>query len=827
MSQMPESAPKVAPFGCTLVFAVPLAVFGLSRLPGLFGALARLDLMSAFSAGVGAFVGIGLAVLMITGHRMHREGIVRPTFPPPPIFYVMGCLVLLNFGLSVSQTGLDRLQDLRALERIAPTVVGAVLPGPVNLSGTVEATVDTSLLRSPETNTPVVYYRHVVERRSGDDWTTVSSESQSVPFYLNDGTGRVRIEPLGPVLFRVTLDHRQHRDGMRYSEFRLQPGDIVAVLGDALRHEDGNRAGQLVVTFGDDSQRPTISQGTEVRERSSIGAVSIIYSWIGLALLSVSVVFLFGAFRWHNSVAYLTAVVVMAMAALIGQSSYMLRGDLDQARTGIERHLETADREITALTATGDPEGRIGMIRIDAARAVERYNATLAEFPEGRLARWWGFEPLDPVLLGEDAAQEARTRDDAHLPTRLAGWWIWLPIFGGLIAGVGLAGRGLRAVAVKRTIENIPTARVQSVCYGLTEVKGLAEVGAHGAEAAPLSKEQACWYRYTVEEERGSGRDREWVEIYRDEAIWPFRCTDESGSIEVQPGDAEIITRHKSERQKGKKRYREHRIVPGDELYVLGFADIDAETQDRLVLRRTDDFDLPFIVSTQPESEVLYRKGALARWLLSGSLVGLILSAFFVLASMGAFAPSGYLAAVLVGWGFLFLLVGILHYNDLVFLRHRTDRNRANIDVALMKRSDLMGRLEAVVRESAKHERTLLERMAALRSTAAGESGSTPGSEPRSIHSLAAPVLALFESYPELRTTKGFASLTDALRRLEDEIALMRTGYNDAVERLNTRVRSLPDSLLARPFGFRPRPFLHLELGGPAEAKGSEMPKTL
>ncbi len=42
---------------------------------------------------------------------------------------------------------------------------------------------------------------------------------------------------------------------------------------------------------------------------------------------------------------------------------------------------------------------------------------------------------------------------------------------------------------------------------------------------------------------------------------------------------------------------------------------------------------------------------------------------------------------------------------------------------------------------------------------------------------------------------------------LENEVALMRSGYNDSVEYYNTRIGSFPDNLLARVFGFRRMPF--------------------
>lgn len=58
------------------------------------------------------------------------------------------------------------------------------------------------------------------------------------------------------------------------------------------------------------------------------------------------------------------------------------------------------------------------------------------------------------------------------------------------------------------------------------------------------------------------------------------------------------------------------------------------------------------------------------------------------------------------------------------------------------------------------------------------------------------------EDYPELKANALMQSFVDSLSRLENEVALMRIGYNDAVNQYNTRVQSFPDLVLAKWFGF-------------------------
>ena len=60
------------------------------------------------------------------------------------------------------------------------------------------------------------------------------------------------------------------------------------------------------------------------------------------------------------------------------------------------------------------------------------------------------------------------------------------------------------------------------------------------------------------------------------------------------------------------------------------------------------------------------------------------------------------------------------------------------------------------------------------------------------------------EDYPEIKSQTQTALVMRELIALEDEIAFMRQGYNDAVEQYNTRISSFPDSILAKIGKFLP-----------------------
>ena len=54
-----------------------------------------------------------------------------------------------------------------------------------------------------------------------------------------------------------------------------------------------------------------------------------------------------------------------------------------------------------------------------------------------------------------------------------------------------------------------------------------------------------------------------------------------------------------------------------------------------------------------------------------------------------------------------------------------------------------------------------------------------------------------------IKADKVVQKLFDKLVSLENEIALMRKGYNDSVERHNTRIQSVPELFIAKALRFK------------------------
>ncbi len=160
----------------------------------------------------------------------------------------------------------------------------------------------------------------------------------------------------------------------------------------------------------------------------------------------------------------------------------------------------------------------------------------------------------------------------------------------------------------------------------------------------------------------------------------------------------------------------------------------------------------------------------------------------------------------------LLAVAGVMIYNGLVNLRERGDAAWADIDVQLKRRHDLIPNLVEVVKGYAAHERDALESVVRARTEAREASG--PEARGRVEAELSGSLRSLFalsESYPDLKANGNFLELQDALRQVEDDLSRARRYYNAVIRDYNTKVRSIPQNLVARASGFRPGEFFQID----------------
>jgi LemA protein len=156
---------------------------------------------------------------------------------------------------------------------------------------------------------------------------------------------------------------------------------------------------------------------------------------------------------------------------------------------------------------------------------------------------------------------------------------------------------------------------------------------------------------------------------------------------------------------------------------------------------------------------------------------------------------AGLLVFLLVSGLFIY---GIIIYNELVRLRNDNDRAWANIEVLLKQRHDEIPNLVETVKGYMQHERQVLESVTQARTQAL--SAVTVGQKAQADLLMSGALRGLFavaENYPQLRANENFLKLQNRISELEERIADRREFFNDDVNTYNTRIRQIPDVVLA------------------------------
>ncbi len=746
------------------------------------------------------------------------------------LFPVLMFLLVSIGGYWLSSSAFQSLKEMRQLERVPASKVGALLPGEANVNA--RAVVYQRTVNSTHTRTPSLYYRYrkEVEDRDSDGnrrWRTLDERTESVDFYIQDETGRALVKRDAINLeWSLPQSYQQVRGDYRYTEWRIEPGDRLFVFGWANIY-----AGEIEINFVQRGQyTPIISKYGEAEERSDMGASSILKIWLGIALVTMSVYFFAYVFRIHRLVAYLTILTLVLAMMLIDMGLVMMHSDLVSGHKRYQQHYAEAEQRISALlrrndiTFTGwqfldtdriaDAKDRknIAEIRLNLLMAREQLVQDMRSVPEKWLIGLWSLEAPQKIVVPASVEQELQQRMQRYWPSQLG--HVLPVVFSllALVAAVATVWYGVRQVKLKRYIENVPTSSTAGAVFGVCEVKGQLVIDeTRDALRSPLTHNDCCWYHYKEEERRGSGKSAKWVTIKEVSSSIPCYCQDTDGRIEIDTENAEIISEHKTVRRKGSMRYTETRLDVYDVIYVIGYAGLDEETGERLVMQYSSKRE-PFIISNRSENDVMLEKARKGIFSLNLSFSAVVLIALLSFGMAGGFAATDFLMSALIAPLFMLLVMFILHYNDIVFLRQRVERNWSNINVSLKKRFNLIPNIEQVVKQYLQHETRLLEDITRLRNKYRNSIDST-----ESIADILAEekriklgVKGLQESYPELKSNELIMKMMDILDSIENEIMFMRAGYNDSVEVYNTRIHSIPDVVFTAALGFKLKPFINI-----------------
>jgi LemA protein len=173
-------------------------------------------------------------------------------------------------------------------------------------------------------------------------------------------------------------------------------------------------------------------------------------------------------------------------------------------------------------------------------------------------------------------------------------------------------------------------------------------------------------------------------------------------------------------------------------------------------------------------------------------------------------------------------------YNTLTTKHENVKGKWANVETQLQRRGDLLTNLAESAKMAGVQEQEVFGRIAEARSkllnatnqAPQGEAGDKSPEQKQAVIDAAnsfggtvGRLLALQESYPNLKSNENFLKLQDEVAGTENRIATARKDYNDATQDYNTTRAQFPTVISAKLFGFKDEPYFK------AEEAAKEVPK--
>lgn len=162
-------------------------------------------------------------------------------------------------------------------------------------------------------------------------------------------------------------------------------------------------------------------------------------------------------------------------------------------------------------------------------------------------------------------------------------------------------------------------------------------------------------------------------------------------------------------------------------------------------------------------------------------------------------------------------------YNGFVNKEEGLKTAWSNVETQYQRRADLIPNLVNTVKGYAAHESQTFEVVTEARAKATSINLSaddlTPGKlaefqqAQAQVRSALGRLIAVSESYPDLKANQNFLELQAQLEGTENRIAVARTRFNDATRQYNVTIRRFPANLIAGMFGFDQKAYFAAEEG--------------
>ncbi len=151
-------------------------------------------------------------------------------------------------------------------------------------------------------------------------------------------------------------------------------------------------------------------------------------------------------------------------------------------------------------------------------------------------------------------------------------------------------------------------------------------------------------------------------------------------------------------------------------------------------------------------------------------------------------------------------------YNGLMQSKLKVENAWSQINVQLQRRFDLIPNLVETVKGYMTHEQETLAKITELRTAWATASTVQEKSELNNqLSGTLKSILAVSESYPDLKANTNFAAMQEELRNTENKISYARQFYNDSVTMYNTKLKTIPSNIIAGMLHLQDQPLFTVE----------------
>ena len=169
------------------------------------------------------------------------------------------------------------------------------------------------------------------------------------------------------------------------------------------------------------------------------------------------------------------------------------------------------------------------------------------------------------------------------------------------------------------------------------------------------------------------------------------------------------------------------------------------------------------------------------------------------------------------------ILWGVSIYNGLVKEQENVEKAWGNVENQYQRRADLIDNLVETVKGYAKHEQETLEGVIEARANATKVTIDPKNMTPEDLQKYQAAqgdvtnalsrLIAVSESYPDLKANQNFLELQNQLEGTENRIAVERNKFNEVAREYNTKRRTFPTNIIANFFNFGEKPYFQAQEG--------------